>query len=343
MKRREFITFLGGAASWPLAARAQQGNRIRRIGVLMPYDENDPEQKRRLSAFSQALADLGWTDGRNVRVDRRWYGDDINRSRALAQELVGLQPDIILANGTATTIALQRATRTIPIVFVNVADPVASGLVARLDRPSGNITGFANFEASLGGKWLELLSEIAPGLKRVAIMFNPDVAIAAQTFMPSLEAAARSLKLVPIIAPVHSDGEIEKTIFALGREPGGGLVVLGDGFTVAHRTPIMLAAARNNVPTVYTASIFVTDGGLLSYGVDPVDLFRRAASYVDRILRGAKSAELPVQLPTKFEMVLNRKTAKALGLEIPPIDNATRNRGDRVARADARPERRCGR
>ena len=238
--------------SWPLAARAQQGERVRRIGVLMPGDENDPVAKPRFSAFTQALADLGWTDGRNVRMDLRWGGDDTNRIRALAQELVGLQPDIILTGGTPATVALQRETRTIPIVFANVADPVASGIVARLDRPSGNITGFANFEASLGGKWLELLSEIAPGLKRAAIMFNPDTA-PASTFMPSFETAARSLKVVPIIAPVHSDVEIETAIIALGREPGGGLVVMPDAFTVAHRAPIILAAARNNVPAVYCA------------------------------------------------------------------------------------------
>jgi len=215
-------------------------------------------------------------------MDIRWFGDDINRIRAIAQEVVGLQPDIILTSGTATTIAVQRETRTIPIVFVNVADPVASGIVARLDRPSGNITGFANFEASLGGKWLELLSEIAPGLKRVAIMFNPDNPAPVSAFMPSIEMAARSLKVVSIMAPVRSDLEIETSIVGLGREPGGGLVVLGEGFTVAHRAPITLAAAQNNVPMVYTASIFATDGGLLSYGVDPVDNFRRTATLARR-------------------------------------------------------------
>ena len=224
MRRREFIAGLGSAAAWPVVARAQQGDRVRRIGVLMPGDENDPVAKARVSAFTQALADLGWTDGRNVRMDLRWGGGDINRIRALAQELVGLQPDIIVTSATPATVALQRETRTIPIVFASVSDPVASGIVARLDRPSGNITGFANFEASLGGKWLELLSEIAPGLKRAAIMFNPDTA-PASAYMPSFETAARSLKVVPIIAPVHSDVEIETAIIALGREPGGGLVV----------------------------------------------------------------------------------------------------------------------
>jgi putative ABC transport system substrate-binding protein len=251
-------------------------------------------------------------------MDLRWGGNDINRIRALAQELVGLRPDIIVANTTAPTVALQRETRTIPIVFVNPADPVASGLVARLDRPSGNVTGFASFEASLAGKWLELLSEIAPGLKRAAIMFNPDINPVSFYFMPSFETAARSLKVAPIMAPVHDDVEIETAITALGREPGGGLVVTADAFVIAHRVPIILAAARNNVPAVYWLSVFPRDGGLLSYGVDLGDIFRRAATYVDRILRGERPGDLPVQFPTKFEMVLNLKTAKALGLAVPP-------------------------
>jgi putative ABC transport system substrate-binding protein len=237
--------------------------------------------------------------------------------RALAHELVGLQPDIIVTAGTPATAALQRETRTIPIVFASVSDPVASGLVPRLDRPGGNITGFPTFEASLGGKWLELLSEIAPGLKRAAIMFDPD-AVPVSVYMPSIEAAARSLKVEPIIAPVHSDVEIETAITALGRDPGGGLVVLADLFTNLHRVPIISAATRNNVPAVYGDSLNVRDGGLLSYGVDQIDTFRRTGTYVDRILRGAKPADLPVQLPTKFEMVVNRKTATALGLTIPP-------------------------
>jgi ABC-type uncharacterized transport system substrate-binding protein len=272
--------------------------------------------KARVSAFTQALANLGWTDGGNVRVDLRWAGVDTNRVRALARELVSLNPDIILAASTPATAALQRETQTIPIVFVNVSDPVASGLVAQLNSPGGNITGFAIFEATLGGKWLELLSEIAPGLKRAAFMFNPD-AIPASLYVASFETAARSLKVEPITAPVHNDVEIEAAIMTLGRESGGGLVVTADAFVIAHRAPIILAAARNNVPAVYIASDFVRDGGLLSYGADQVDLFRRAAAYVDRILRGAKPGDLPVQFPTKFEMVLNLKTAKALGLTVP--------------------------
>jgi putative ABC transport system substrate-binding protein len=316
MRRREFIVGLGIAAAWPLAVRAQQGDRMRRIGMLTALDENSPEGKLRHSAFTQALADLGWIDGRNVRMDLRWSGDDINRTPALAQELVGLQPDIILTGGAPATAAVQRETRTIPIVFVIVADPVVIGVVPNLNRPGGNVTGFANLEASLGGKWLELLSEIAPGLKRIAIMFNPDFP-APSTFMPSLEAAARSLKIVPIIAPVHSDVEIESAITALGRERGGGLVVVGDVLTVVHRARIISAAARNNVPAVYNTSVLARDGGLLSYGVDTVDIWRRAASYVDRALRGEKPGDLPVQFPTNFEMVLNLKTAKVLGLTVP--------------------------
>jgi putative ABC transport system substrate-binding protein len=316
MRRREFIAGLGGAAAWPLATRAQQGDRVRRIAMLMALNENDPVAKTYVTAFTQALAGLGWTDGRNVRMDVRWYGDNINRIRALAQELVGLKPDIILTNTTAATVAVQRETQTIPIVFAGVGEPVASGIVERLDRPSGNITGFANLEGSLGGKWLELLTEIAPGVKRVAIMFNPDTA-PASAYIPSIETTARSLKVEPIIAAVHNDAEIETAIIALGREPSGGLVVIGDVFTAAHRARIILAAARNNVPAVYYLSAFVKDGGLLSYGYEPVDAFRRVASYVDRILRGAKPGDLPVQFPTKFEMVVNLKTAKALGLTVP--------------------------
>jgi putative ABC transport system substrate-binding protein len=318
LRRREFIAVLGGAAvAWPLAAPAQLRDRVRRIGVLMGRDENDPVAKTIVSAFTRALGDLGWTDGRNLRMDLWWYGGDANRSRALAQEAVGMQPDIIVTNSTPGTAAVQRQTRTIPIVFAGVGDPVASGIVARLDRPSGNITGFATSEASMGGKWLELLSEIAPGLKRVAIMFNPDTA-PVSTYLPSLEMAARSFKVAPIIAPVHSDVEIEGAITTLGHDPGAALVVMPDIFALVHRAPIISAAALKNVPAVYGQSDFVRDGGLLYYGVDRVDIWRRAATYVDRILRGAKPGDLPVQFPTKFEMAVNLKAAKALGLAVPP-------------------------
>src|SRR5262245_32902760 len=318
MRRRDFMMIIGGAAAgWQLAARAQHGDRGRRIAVLIGDDENDPEQKRRFSAFTQALADLGWTDGRNVRMDLRGASGDINRIRALAQALVGLQPDIIVTGSTPATAAVQRETRTIPIVFTGVGDPVVSGIVERLDRPSGNITGFANNEASLGGKWPELLSEIAPGLKRAAIMFNPETNPAYPVYMPSFETAARSLKVVPIFAPVQSDVEIETAIVALGRDLGGGLAVVPDIFMTTHRAPIISAAARNNVPVIYPQSYYARDGGLLSYGVDRVDMFRRAATYVDRILRGAKPGDLPVQFPVKYEMVVNLKTAKALGVTVP--------------------------
>jgi putative ABC transport system substrate-binding protein len=312
INRRNTITLLtGAAATWPLAARAQQGDRMRRIGVLLPGDGVG------FVPLAQALVDLGWTDGRNVRIDVRRSGADTNRIRALAQELVGQQPDIILAFGPAATVALQRETRTIPIVFLNAADPVASGIVPRLNQPGGNSTGFALWEATLGGKWLELLSEIAPRLKRAAIMFNPDFPVASP-YIRSFETAARSLKVVPITAPVHSDVEIETAIIALGREPGGGLVAMADSFMTTHHASIISAAARNNVPAVYSLSTFARDGGLLSYRPDPVDRYRRAASYVDRILRGEKPGDLPVQFPTKFEMIVNRKTATALGLAVPP-------------------------
>jgi putative ABC transport system substrate-binding protein len=311
MNRREIIAGLGSAAAWPLAARAQQGDRVRRIGVLMVGDENDPVQKTLVSAFTQALAGLGWSD---VRMDVRWPGGDINLIREFAHQMVGLQPDIIVANSTPATIALQRETRTIPIVFIGLFDPVASGIVARLDRPSENITGFVAFEATLGGKWLELLSEIAPGLKRAAILFNPDLA-PVSAYMPSLETAARSLKVDLIITPVRSDVEIEGALRDLGSEPGGGLVVMPDAFMIEHHVPIILAAAQNNVPAVYANSVFAKDGGLLCY--TPRSDFRPVANYVDRILRGAKPGDLPVQFPTKYELVLNLKVAKALGLTVP--------------------------
>jgi putative ABC transport system substrate-binding protein len=321
MRRREFITVLAGAVALPLlcprAAHAQQPGRMRRIGVLMGGDENDPEAKASLAGFTRGLAALGWTDGRNLRIDVRWAGGNLDRTRMFAKELVDLRPDMILASSTATTAALQRETRTIPIVFAAVADPVGAGFVAGLPRPGGNITGFISTEASMAGKWLELLTEIAPGVKRAAFMFSPDTASGGGSyFLPPFEAAARSLKVEPIVAPVHSDAEVETVITSLGREPRGGLVVLTS--VSFHRATTILLAARNNVPAVYNGSVYVRDGGLLSYGPDFVDITRRLASYVDRILRGAKPADLPVQLPVKFVMALNAKTAKALGLAVPP-------------------------
>jgi putative ABC transport system substrate-binding protein len=247
MRRREFIAGLGSTAAGPLVARAQQGERVRRIGVLQAGDENVPLEKTLVSAFTQALAGLGWIVGRNVRLDLRWAGVDINRIQALARELVGLQPDIIVASTTPTTVALQRETRTIPIVFVNVADPVVSGIVPGLNQPGGNITGFAAYEVPLAGKWLELLSEIAPGLKRAAIMFNSDIATSTSAYVLAFETAARSLKVVPVPTPVHDDAEIKTATIALGREPRGGLVVIGDAFTTAQRAPIISAAARRSI------------------------------------------------------------------------------------------------
>jgi putative tryptophan/tyrosine transport system substrate-binding protein len=282
MRRREFITVLGGTAAaassllWPRAARAQQGDRIRRIGVLMAFDENDPEAKAMLAGFTKGLAELGWTDGRNLRMDVRWVAANLDRIRMFAKELVGLQPDVILASTTPATAAFQRETRTIPIVFVAVSDPVGDGFVAGLPRPGGNITGFMNEEASMAGKWVELLTEIAPGVKRAANMFNPDTAAGSGSyFLPAFQAAARSLKVAPIGAPVHGDAEIEAVMTSLGREPGGGLVVMPDSFMLVHRARTILLAARNNVPAVYTRSFFARDGGLLSYGPDVVDVARR--------------------------------------------------------------------
>jgi putative tryptophan/tyrosine transport system substrate-binding protein len=318
MRRREFITGLGSAVAWPLVARAQQGERVRRIGVLMAFDETDPEGKARYSGFTQGLAELGWNNGPNLQMDVRWAADNADRMRMFAKELVDLQPDVMLAIGTSATAALQRETRTIPIVFAAIGDPVGDGFVAGLPRPGGNLTGFISTEASLGGKLLELLTEIAPGLKRVAAMFNPDSEPGGGSYyLTAFEAASRSLKVAPIIAPIHSDAEIETVTTSLGREPGGGLVVMPDAFTISHRAPIILLAARSNVPAVYFITNFVRDGGLLSYGTDRADIARRSASYVVRILRGEKAAHLPVQLPVKFEMAVNLKTAKALGLTVP--------------------------
>jgi ABC-type uncharacterized transport system substrate-binding protein len=318
MRRREFISLAGGAVVWPIAARAQQRGLLRRIGVLMSWDESDPEIKTFFSSFMQGLAKSGWTDGGNVQMEVRWAGGNVDRLRMFAKELVDLQPDVILATSTPATAALQQATRAIPIVFAGISDPVGAGFVASLPRPGGNITGFINMEGAFGGKWLEVLKEIAPDIKRAAIMFNPDTAPAGGSYyLPSFDAAARTLKVEPIAARVRSVAEIETVITSLGREPGGSLVVMPDAFMETHRGQIILFAARNNVPTVYSLSVFARNGGLLSYGADRVDIFRRSASYVDLILRGAKPAELPVQLPIKYEMTVNAKTAKSLGLDVP--------------------------
>jgi putative tryptophan/tyrosine transport system substrate-binding protein len=317
MRRREFIAGIG-AAVWPLAARAQQPDRMRRMGVLTGFSENDPEATAYLSRFTRGLADLGWIDGRNLRMDIRWAAGSVDRARMYAKELVDLKPDVILADSTPQTAALQQETRTIPIVFVLVSDPVGSGFVTSLSRPGGNITGFINNEPTMGGKWVQLLTEIAPDLKRASIMFNPDTAPYGRSFyLPSFEEGARSLKVDPFTAPVYNDAEIETVITSLAREPGGGLVVMPDAFMFIHRASIRSLTARNNVPAVYFLSVFAREGGLLSYGADNADIYRRAAPYVDRILRGEVPADLPVQVPIKFEMVLNVKAAKALGLTVP--------------------------
>jgi len=316
VRRREFITLLGGAAALPLAARAQQVERARRIGMLMYGDENDYDRKARLSAFMQSLAQSGWADSRNLLVDVRWTAANLDLVRRHAKELVALKPDVLVATSTSVTAAFQHETRAIPIVFVGLSDPVGAGFVANLARPGGSLTGFINIEAGMGGKWLELLNEIAPGIQRAAIMFSPDTATASY-YMPSLEAAARSLGVTPIAAPVRSDADIETTITMLGREPGGGLILPPDGFTTAHRGLITSLAERAHVPLVAAVASLARKGGLLSYGPDFVDIYRRAASYVDRILRGTNPTELPVQVPVKFEMVVNAKTAKALGLSLP--------------------------
>jgi len=321
MKRREFVALLGGSVTavvWPLAARAQQLH-IRRIGILMGWDEAAPAAKGVLPTLTQRLRKLGWTEGSNIQLDVRWAAGNVDRMRAFAKELVELGPDLILVSTTPATAALQQETRTIPVVFVTVSDPVGAGFVESLSRPGANITGFINLEPTLGGKWLELLKEIAPGIGRVAIMFNPDTAPKGGLyFLPSFEAAARSLNVAPITTPVHSEAEMETAITMLGREPRGGLVVQSDGFMTVHRMKIISLATQYKVPTVSDRTLPTEQGGLLSYGPVDDDMFLGAAMYVDRILRGTNPAELPVQVPTKFEMRLNLNTARILGLSIPP-------------------------
>jgi putative ABC transport system substrate-binding protein len=318
--RRDFITLLGGAAAgWPLAARGQQPERMRRIGVLMGWSENDAQFRSWIDTLVEGLAQLGWGDGRNVQIIVRWASGDVRRMRTFAKELVELQPDVILGGTTPVTAALQRETRTIPIVFVVVADPVGAGFVAGLPHPGGNITGFLNAEAAIGGKWLEMLKEIAPHVTRVAIMFNPDTApLGGAYFLGSFEAAAQSLGVEPITAHVRSDDEIEAMITSLG---GGqsGLVIMTDSFMGVHRGTVISLAARTKVPVIGAdLPSFAREGGLLSYGASLRDIFRRAAPYVDRILRGASPGDLPVQAPVKYELIINLKTAKTLGLEVPP-------------------------
>ena len=321
MRRREFITLIGCATvAWPFVALAQKPDRTRRIGVLMSLGENDPEGKAQLSGFTQGLADLGWPEGPNLRIDVRWGGGDVNNIRTFAKELVAMQPDLIVAQGTPVTAALQRETRTISIVFVVVTDPVGEGFVEGLAHPGGNITGFITSEAAMGSKMLDLLLDIAPDIKRAAMLFNPDTAPGGgKYYLGDFEAAARSSRVQPIAARAQSDAEIEAVVTSFGREPDGGLIVMPDFFMLNHVRPILLQAARSNVPTIYPWRYIVTkEGGLISYGPDFRDIVRRAAPYVDRILRGAKPDDLPVQVPVKFEMAVNVKTAKSLGLAVPP-------------------------
>ena len=319
MRRRDFIkVIVGTAASWPLTARAQQPERVRRIGVLMGYPENDLEGPAFFAAFREGLHKLGWVEDRNIRLDTRWASpDDAEARQRSAKELVALQPDLILSSVTPTTAALMQHTRTIPIVFATVADPVGSGFVANLAQPGGNVTGFQAMVGSLGGKWLELLKEIAPRLARIAMVFNPAVAPYAESYLNPFKAAATSFAVEAIEAPVRDMSELESVIAAQARAPNGGLIVMPDTFTDVHRAEIASLAARSGLPAVYPRRIFTEVGGLLSYGIDQLDLYRRAAAYVDRILKGEKPSELPVQAPVKFELAINIKAAKALGITSP--------------------------
>jgi putative ABC transport system substrate-binding protein len=317
MKRRTFITLLGGAAAWPLAARAQQGERVRRIGVLMASAADDLENQARMAAFLQGLAQLGWTEGRNVRIDTRWATTNADDLRRHAAELAALAPDVLVAaTGTATVAPLLQATRTVPIVFVQVTDPVGAGLVESLARPGGNATGFALFEYSTSGKWLELLKQIAPGVTRVAVLRDQ----ASQTGLgqfAAIQSAAPPLGIELRPVGVRDAGEIERRITALAQTSNGGLIATTGAYVLVHRELILALAARHRLPAVYPYRSLVTDGGLISYAPDTIDPYRRAAGYVDRILKGEKPADLPVQAPVKYELVINLKTAKALGLDVP--------------------------
>jgi putative ABC transport system substrate-binding protein len=317
MRRRDFISFLGAAASWPLAARAQQAERMRRIGVLLNLAENDPETKVRLNAFLQALQELGWSEGKNLQIDYRWGVGDPDRHRKNAAELVALAPDVILAHGSPIMRPLLRTTRSIPIVFVSVADPVAAGFVENLARPGGNATGFALFEYSISAKWLELLRQVSPTVTRAAVIRDPDQPSGGGQ-LGAIQAAAAVVRteLTPI--DVRDKSEIERAITAFARRPNGGLIVTATALAQIHRSVILALAAQHRLPAIYPAGLYVNDGGLLSYGPDVPDQYRRAAGYVDRVLRGEKPSELPVQAPTKFELLINLKTAKTLGLTVPP-------------------------
>jgi putative tryptophan/tyrosine transport system substrate-binding protein len=316
MRRREFISLLGGAAAWPLAAGAQQGERMRRLGVLMPFTADDLPGRARLATFVQALQQLGWTDGRNVRIEPRWGGGNAGDIRKFAAELVALAPDVILADSSATVAPLLQATRSVPIVFTIVADPVGAGYVDSLARPGGNITGFSNFEYSITGKWLELLKDIAPRVTRAAVLRDSTIAAGPGQF-GAIQAVAPSFGVDLRPVDVRDAGEIERAIAAFALDSNGGLIVTGSSAATFHRELIIALAARHRLPAVYNNRRFAAEGGLISYGTDFIDQYRRAAGYVDRILKGEKPADLPVQAPTRYELIINLKTAKALGLEVP--------------------------
>jgi putative ABC transport system substrate-binding protein len=320
VRRREFISLFGGTAiAWPLAARAQQPDQMRRIGVLQALVANDPDAQMRVSAFHRRLQELGWTDGHNVRIDYRWAPGDPGdpARRAQAAELVSLKPDVIVGAGTPVVAALRAETRTIPILFVQVIDPVAAGFVTSLARPGGNLTGITNFEFTMGGKWLEILKEISPQLARVAVLYNPKTAPYAGSLLRSVAAAAPSFAMEPTDTPVQDAAEIERAIDAFAQKSNGGLLVLPDSGILLHRDLIIARAAQHRLPAVYPFRYFAVSGGLVSYGIDAADAYRQVAFYVDRILRGTKPQELPVQAPIKFDLVVNLKTAKALGLDVP--------------------------
>jgi putative ABC transport system substrate-binding protein len=317
VRRREFVTVLGGAAAWPLAGHAQQSERVRRIGVLMAFAGTDPETKAEATAFARALGRLGWVEGKNIRIDWRFAAGDPTLFKTHVEELVGLAPDAVLASNSPAVAALRQQTRTIPVVFANVIDPVGQGFVQSLARPGGNITGFSAYDAPVMGKWLQLLNEIAPAVTRLTVVFNPDTAPFAPLLNRAIETAAPSLRIAATLAPVHDDMDIEEAIGVLARGPAGGLIALPDSFTTSHRDVIIAAAARHGLPLI-GARPFPRAGGLMSYSLDLVELYAQAASYVDSILKGASPADLPVQQPTKYSLIINLKTAKALGLTVPP-------------------------
>jgi len=318
MRRRDFMTLVGRAATaWPLAARAQQAQRMRRVGILIGFAESDPAAQSWLTAFRGALAKLGWTESSNFQIELRWASDDPDRMKAFAKELVDLRPDAILSVTTPVTNALVRETQTIPIVIVTVADPIASGFVTNVGRPGGNVTGFALYEPSMGGKWLELLKRIAPGVTRVALLFNPTTSVPIKFYMASIQAGASSFTLQTSAAPVHAQDEIEGVIAALAGNPGAGIIAMPDLFNTINRDVIIAAAARYRIPAIYFFRSFADSGGLISYGPDFAEQYPRAAGYIDRILKGEKPGDLPIQMPVKVPLIINLRTANALGLDVP--------------------------